>query len=581
MIVVCPECGAQHAVPASRLPAPGGVLVCRRCAAEFRPELPPPEAENPSAAADVSAPDPEAEGIPGLRLEVSSSDRPEPEEDELLPAPIDLAPGASPDDAPLPALKTPAPVSEDEPEEETRIAPPVVDERTSAALAAEFEPSMRAVDDTTTERAAEVADFEQPETGIDAALADSPAEELVDAPNGYVADPASLEPTLAGEPVPPIERVVPVDVDAEADPVLSPPPAPTVLPEVRRTSDAEIPIRPEHAVEAPEATAERAPLRGASTGDLGRISTLRAQVAPSVDEEAGLVRAPSLDLSAPPPLASTPSPTFRPPPATPTFKPPPATSTGSDSPLAAPVSLPPMSGGIPRAPAGLAGPLDPDLPPAPRSRVSKPRTASGSPWTMLATLAATGVVGGLIGAMVLRALSAPEPIPPLPEMRVEEVRPEPVLDTPPEVQPESERPEETEPESPAFADPAAAPGYAFLARDIGLAPTVRGRAGKRVSAGTEVRRLSATDGWVLVLVEPGGPAGFVEADALESRIPVRALARKMAFRGCRSRVPRCVAKARDQQDACVARCGVAERNLRCEAACRMAFERCRRDCRTR
>jgi hypothetical protein len=84
-----------------------------------------------------------------------------------------------------------------------------------------------------------------------------------------------------------------------------------------------------------------------------------------------------------------------------------------------------------------------------------------------------------------------------------------------------------------------------------------------------------------VLVEPGGPVGFVEADVLEEQKPVVTLAAENAFEGCAGRPPApCRAHAQRQLERCLEGCGATEeRSDRCAAVCRVAFENCARACR--
>ncbi|MEL6189977.1 MAG: hypothetical protein AAFU79_35580, partial [Myxococcota bacterium] len=123
----------------------------------------------------------------------------------------------------------------------------------------------------------------------------------------------------------------------------------------------------------------------------------------------------------------------------------------------------------------------------------------------------------------------------------------------------------------------AAQDSAFLSIDAQLVSMVGGTTGPNVTAGTEVRRLASHDGWTLVLVEPSGPVGFVEADRLTRQKPIQAMARDFAFTGCVAPELPCLSSAREQRDRCVDACGPL--GSRCETACRIAFEQCQRDCR--
>ncbi|MEL7369339.1 MAG: hypothetical protein AAFN74_10535, partial [Myxococcota bacterium] len=84
----------------------------------------------------------------------------------------------------------------------------------------------------------------------------------------------------------------------------------------------------------------------------------------------------------------------------------------------------------------------------------------------------------------------------------------------------------------------------------------------------------------LVMVPPGGPAGFVKASMLSNRLPIEALARKMKYKTCV--VPRgglvddCLYGARTQWEDCRFHC---RPGTRCEEACQVAFDDCLTACR--
>ena len=106
-----------------------------------------------------------------------------------------------------------------------------------------------------------------------------------------------------------------------------------------------------------------------------------------------------------------------------------------------------------------------------------------------------------------------------------------------------------------FQDPWAPPGHAFVVRSTRVRGEVGGRRGARLHLGQRVERLRARDGWVLVLVAPGGPAGFVEADALGPRKPIEALAEQVRFSDCgRSSGALCRRRARLQRSECRPAC---------------------------
>jgi hypothetical protein len=111
----------------------------------------------------------------------------------------------------------------------------------------------------------------------------------------------------------------------------------------------------------------------------------------------------------------------------------------------------------------------------------------------------------------------------------------------------------------------------------------------RLPIGTEVRRYDDIDGYVLVVAQPKGPAGFVEADTLGKRKPIAVLAREIDLHcDAATSAEQCAASAKTELDTCVAQCGnptpdttnVQEDDLggRCVLACQLAFAECDRSC---
>lgn len=118
----------------------------------------------------------------------------------------------------------------------------------------------------------------------------------------------------------------------------------------------------------------------------------------------------------------------------------------------------------------------------------------------------------------------------------------------------------------------------------------------RLALGTRVREVDRSGDWVLVMVMPDGPAGFLSARLLAATKPIALLAREIAFAGCRSTPERsrdtCLFEGKEQQDTCLQSCGVAGAvpgptggsaggpgsPVRCAEACRVAFDDCARHC---
>lgn len=202
----------------------------------------------------------------------------------------------------------------------------------------------------------------------------------------------------------------------------------------------------------------------------------------------------------------------------------------------------------------------PNVPPRPEP------SSDARSWMTVVGVVVAAVVGGVLGSAGTRAAgprAAPEPAPPIALIEAAKA--------------EAEAP-------PAEPAPAPAPAPApklYLARTTALRTQVGGRRGPTLESGTEVHRLTAHQGWVLVLAGPGGPAGFVEADALTTEKPVAALAREREFSGCAPPYGSCMVSARRQRARCEEQCrpepGSAAR--RCRAACRLAYEHCTERCR--
>lgn len=537
--------------------------------------------DEPLLAEEFLHPQPASESaedeVEGLRLEVSDGEPGEGEEQELLPAPVSArAPASSPEQAP-----------------ETRV----FDDLPA--------PRSRGPD----------ANFDTPDSGIEAALAErhftprsvrSHADDDEDdgPPAGAARGPASLDPTLAGEAIPaPLAREAAVATLSAKSATDSPgprSPVPTPLPTPSLRSSRTPAPTPTPAMRAPERSAAsplffppgvedtrgRASPGGSATGDLGRPKASRTPAPRSSSERS----------TPPPPRSNSGVRTPRPrtgsvasaPPRVGTISPTPLFPARSNAPsppsrpLSPPVPPRAVTGGVlserpelptrGASPSVFRGPLDPDLPPEPPPAEARPRrgTPTGvSAGTVGLALAATGVSGLLVGSLVLSGISS-EPRTPLegPSGEVKTVARAPV---------ESAATVGAGSGRLALSDVAPPREQAFLTTAARLASRVGGSGGPEVPAGTVVRRLANHDGWALVLVEPAGPVGFVEADRLAQQKPIQAMAREFVFEGCAAPELPCLSSARSQRDLCLDGC----RSLgsRCEAACRIAFEQCQRDCR--
>ena len=225
--------------------------------------------------------------------------------------------------------------------------------------------------------------------------------------------------------------------------------------------------------------------------------------------------------------------------------------------------VPPYDGGhgtVPRIQQGWL--LDPPLEPTTATRELSP-TASLWPLAVGAFFASLGLAGGLLVAVFGRI------VPPSP------LAPTSLSDG----SGQRRGPENHKTVRSSFSSMTEAP-VVFLARNVRLRDRIGGRLGTRLEEGEQVRRIFSHDGWVLILGDAGGPVGFVEADALQPFKPVSALAHEVAFVGCEGPRETCIVNARRQHFRCMEACAEANEAVsRCEAACRVAFEKCQDGCR--
>lgn len=186
----------------------------------------------------------------------------------------------------------------------------------------------------------------------------------------------------------------------------------------------------------------------------------------------------------------------------------------------------------------------------------------------------------------VRVVEAPEP-PPAPEgPEAPEPSAPPPAGTETSAPSQGGEPPPTGVESPSltFEDPTAPAGMAFVRSEgvrLRTNPGAKGKTITSIAAGSLVRVYDDVDDWVLVMVPPRGPAGFVKRDLLDDKKPLSVLARDFAFLGCTSAgttVSLCVDDAERQRESCLAGCG---QNERCERACRLAEEACADACRRR
>lgn len=185
----------------------------------------------------------------------------------------------------------------------------------------------------------------------------------------------------------------------------------------------------------------------------------------------------------------------------------------------------------------------------------------------------------------LRAVKAtPEPTPPARASDPAPEPPEPSPETPEPPTSESELSNAAEAPSLGFDDPEAPPGSAFIKLEgVRLRSGVgaKGKPFAPVSPGTLVKQYDEVEDWVLIMVPPRGPVGFVKKSALDTRKPLSVLSKELAFLGCTavgSSVTSCIDDAERQLEACSSGCNQVER---CEQACRMAEQACMDGCRKR
>lgn len=551
MIVGCPNCGAGHAVPVSKLADIGEEIVCRKCGTVFSAKQ---AAANP---AGLTLPD-----VGAVTSDLAPSTEVE-EEDEAFVRGLRLEIGHQDDEESVPgAGLLPGPSSS-------------IEARVAAGPSAL--PSTSSLPATGLEQAGGTTASEVP--GARTLRDDHVSAEPMSG------DPASLEPTIAGERIPEIKRELPMPLvqdgqgeDERPGMVASAFEGPTTGELESALSRPRILLTPapDHG-EAADLTPVGTTSRKGTDGSSFEGPTLAPAPPGSFDSSdlltpvTGTVRAlPSRRASQ---IGRHPVDEFRDP-----RKPEPLGRPGSVS-RARPGSAVGVRGAAPVAPYStpLGTPLDPELPP--QAPVVE---AGGSKNAILVggILGALGLFGGLIAALTLpRGVPSSDPmlVPPTAVAGPARALPAGVKMDPRTAQESSAAP------APSQAQPRgsfAPQGHAYVGRPVRLRERIGGRPQTRLEAGFLVRRLVAQDGWVLVLVEPRGPAGFVEADALEDQKPIVSLALERAFAGCLPVNPTCLSGARRQRARCLERCVNEDVPLaRCESACRMAFEKCRSGCR--
>ncbi len=607
MIVGCPKCGAGHAVPASRLDEDGRNVDCRRCGASFVVRndehgsvqailVSGSEASLPShLTSDLEAPpldsddfyaDPEPadrSSPSGLRLEVADED--DGGEEELLPVPRgwvkpDGGRGAGdPFDGPDASL--------------------------DAALAG---------------HSADEDHGDDAWQALSRSLQDDPSDLVSPKSPGVDDDPAALEPTLAGEPIPVIPRVTATAVAVKEPRVVAASKPGSVRPlenDGDPDRDALTPVRSRNAPDGPDpdrdsltpVRSRNAPSSGARDGEAGRDRAGDASGHASAPAGAGDgfddLAAAFSGLGA----KGVSKPAARP------ASMPAAARAKSTGPKRVSGSPPPARKATNRpAPSHRPGasatkprfvPLDPDVPPererppaAPARRKPRGRTA------LWVGLVLAGSVGTLAAVGLARNPTRPAPPEPDPnpaglaardpssggttipktnaQMRPADPDPRPAPPGPDRTPDPTREPAGA---GPAGPDPARSEGprglgRAYVARTTRLSDRAGGRPGETLSAGTPVERLGVHRGFILVLIEPGGPVGFVEADVLEEQKPVATLAAENPFEGCTGAPAPCRAHAQRQLERCLEACGPKDaRSDRCAAVCRVAFENCGRACR--
>jgi len=156
-------------------------------------------------------------------------------------------------------------------------------------------------------------------------------------------------------------------------------------------------------------------------------------------------------------------------------------------------------------------------------------------------------------------------------------------------------PRDDPPPAHALLDDRPAPeGYAYVQGrrvTVRVKASFRARPAGRLKRGRLVRRYDTTGSWALVMVEPNGPAGFVDTRYLGAKKPIATLAKTLAFDACRATSrkarPACRAAAQTQLQQCNEGCGEGQAQDpesaqgRCEAACALAFDRCTSACNAR
>jgi hypothetical protein len=147
-------------------------------------------------------------------------------------------------------------------------------------------------------------------------------------------------------------------------------------------------------------------------------------------------------------------------------------------------------------------------------------------------------------------------------------------------------------------DDVAGEGRAFVLVDharLRATADAEGALTGKLDLGQRVKTFDRAGEWVLVVVEPYGPAGFISDRLLGQRKPIAVLAKEIEFSNCfvadDVSLDDCLYQGKQQHDACQQGCGVvaapesiaanpeANAAMRCAEACRVAFADCQRSCR--
>lgn len=215
---------------------------------------------------------------------------------------------------------------------------------------------------------------------------------------------------------------------------------------------------------------------------------------------------------------------------------------------------------------------------------------NGAPLALKAALVVFPVTLGIALMLTSAGDSAPVRAP-------VEIPPETAVAAPPEKKVDTKVIEPILPKrsAPPTGDDAAEEGRAYVQVERAR---LRAEAGEnaeaigRLEIGALVRTYESIDGFVLVMAEPKGPAGFISEKLIGAKKPIALLAKERAFAACEVTseytIDDCLYQGKQQHDACTESCGVAvagggvatEDNpaLRCAEACKVAFNECSRSC---